>query len=81
MKTHESKKANLTWESLKNCELQMRFKLKILWVLDQTELLDSGLHDEQRENLIIINYKLWQLRTVSGTFSKSAVHKCTRPRL
>ena len=42
MKTHESKKGNLTWESLKNCELQVRFKLKILWVLDQTELLDSG---------------------------------------
>ena len=38
----------------------MRFKLKILWVLDQTELLVERLHDKQRQNLIIINYKLWQ---------------------
>ena len=60
MKTHESKKGNLTWESLKDSVLQMRFKLKILWVLNQTELLVERLHDEQRQNLIIINYKLWQ---------------------
>ena len=60
MKTHESKKGNLTWESLKDSALQMRFKLKILWVLNQTELLVERLHDEQRQNLIIINYKLWQ---------------------
>ena len=33
----------------------MRFKLKILWVLDQTELLVERLHDEQRQNVIINN--------------------------
>ena len=54
MKTHESKKETLTWGSLKNSELQMRFKLKILWVLDQTELLVERLHNEQRQNLLLI---------------------------